>query len=293
MYVATRLLKLSGSDWRDGTAVYWVVHYELWARPLAVWLRTLPVAVLGIAGYVVVAVECIAPLLLFAPFRTTDWRTVAMILLTGLQILIGASLEVWLFPWVSTIALLPFLPTRFWQRTLGSPVRRAGDWSWHRRDALAALAFLLVILGNVELLSRDSFIPAPVARVSRVVGLTQEWHMYAPSTYADNVRLIVSGRRQDGSVALLDGGDHNPGHGVLQRLRSDYRAKMYLETSAETNAAEVSFLSAEVSHLARWVCRRWNEDRAHEPVVDVTLRSETTTIALNRAPQPPRITTLV
>ena len=106
----------SGTDWvPDGSAITLALQHEYWARPLGHWLLGFP-DLLRVMTSCVVGLELIGPFLLFCPVFTAPIRALTLVAFVGLQMGLGPTLQLGFFPWVSTLALLPFLPAAFWER---------------------------------------------------------------------------------------------------------------------------------------------------------------------------------
>ncbi len=220
VYFFASLLKSYGAEWRDGTAVYYALHHEFWVRPFRVWLRGFPELVKGL-NYAVLGLEFLGPLLLFAPLWTVPIRTLTIVAFLGLQLGMSMSIELSLFPWVSSVALIPFIPRTFWDQVQRAGWQHGGNGSRaarsrtataderHRhhqggaipvesmsssgtrtiariREGIALIALLYVFFSNVESLRIISVVPRPIQSLGYGFGLTQGWGMYAPSPGDDN-----------------------------------------------------------------------------------------------------------
>lgn len=101
-------------EWRsEFTAVYYALSIDQFTTPLGKWLLELkalhkPLTILTFL------VELIPPLMVFFPFRTWFFRLTAVILLIGLHLSFAACMKLGLFPWISSVSWLVFLPTEFW-----------------------------------------------------------------------------------------------------------------------------------------------------------------------------------
>lgn len=184
-------------------------------------------------------------MVLIWPTSSARWRLTALGSLLALQIGLGSTIELGLFPVVATLALLPHVPETSWnritRRSLASPrppadvPRLAGRLA--RTTAGIALALVLVV--NLE-----TFTPPPwrVDQVADVLGLSQSWTMYdAPGRY--EARPLVTPPGQE-TTRQAPGADA----AVTASLPPGYRTKMYLEWLTEPD------FDASVS-LVDWICR--------------------------------------
>lgn len=262
IYFFAGAIKVLGSEWRDGTAVYWVANHEYWARPLAAWISTLPTLVLHVFTYGVLALEIVGSLLLFAPMWTHRFRMLAVGLFLLFHLATGLSIELGLFPLISSAGLILFVPARWWDRFASlrlpsqSPLPssdhavRHHRWPARLRSGVVAIALTFTVVANVETMRRYWIFPNRVRRVAVVLGVGQGWGMYAPSPYNEGFRVEIRGTRADGSDFLIDGGGQGARWAPVARMQDGYRPKIYLEWIA-TGGWDVA-----VHHFAHWVCRQ-------------------------------------
>lgn len=125
VYWFTAILK-SGPEWRvDGTAIYYALSARDLAKPLGTSLLQFP-DFLRVMTFGTLALEVIAPLMLFSPVKTSLMRTVAVFAIMSLHLGIWLTMSIGFFPWVSAGCLVCFLPVAFWDAALPR-VRRAFD----------------------------------------------------------------------------------------------------------------------------------------------------------------------
>lgn len=115
VYGFTALLK-SGPEWRtEGSAIYYALSIDQFATPLGHFLLQFP-ALLKFLTHAVFGLEAVGPFLLFSPVFTAPLRTVTVFAFCLMQLGIGFNMELGLFPWVSVVALLGFLPSWVWDK---------------------------------------------------------------------------------------------------------------------------------------------------------------------------------
>lgn len=281
IYFFSALLKAEHPMWREGTAAYYAVAQDIWARPFADWVAARPGTLTKVLTWSTFAAELFCPLLLFSPWKTSLARGVAMVSLIAMQIGFAVSLELNLFPFVSTAAILPFLPAGFWDRfglaraqdpppsvstAAASAARRIGS-------ALGACALVVALLLNLESVLPFPLLPGFVRRGGEVV-IAQGWGMYG-EIYKRDFDLVVHGLRSDGRRVPIDnGGDGGDGVSFepVQRLRDDYRAKMYFE--------RLPSLAGEQAMYCTWLKRIWNagDERPKIDAVELTLVTRLNTL---------------
>lgn len=123
MYWFTALLK-SGLEWRvDGTALYFALSARQIGTPLGTYLLQFP-ELLKVLTFSTLAIEIVAPLLLFSPFFTVSARMAGIAIIVSLHAGISMTLAVGFFPWIGAACMVCFLPAWFWD-TLVPQVRSA------------------------------------------------------------------------------------------------------------------------------------------------------------------------
>src|SRR5215217_8094776 len=123
VYWFTALLK-TGPEWRvDGTALYYALSAKQIATPLGTYLLQFP-ELLKVLTFGTLAIEIVAPLLLFSPVFTVPARLAGIVGVVGLHIGISMTLAVGFFPWIGAACMVCFLPSWFWD-TLVPEVRSA------------------------------------------------------------------------------------------------------------------------------------------------------------------------
>lgn len=131
MYWFTAILKDS-PEWRSDFSALW---YSLGAghltTPFGGWAHQFP-DVLKALTIGTMAVEVVAPVLLFMPFWSSRMRAIAAMFIVGLQVGILATLQVGLFPWIGALCMVAVLPSEFWNRLSdwGSRIAQLRSLAW-------------------------------------------------------------------------------------------------------------------------------------------------------------------
>jgi len=102
-----------GISWRDGHALMPIMHVEMVATEFGHSLTQFP-RVLRILTSSVFYIEGFAPLLLFLPVFRPVARGLCCILFIGMHGGIAATCSIGLFPYISMVMWLPFVPGEFW-----------------------------------------------------------------------------------------------------------------------------------------------------------------------------------
>ena len=200
IYVFSGSLKTDAMWHEEGSAVYWALHSDLYARASALAVRDAPDALLTAATRFVVAFESFAPLLLFLPVANAALRFAVLPWFVLLQAGFGIFLQLGIFPWISAAALLAFLPSRFWEMRRTSPQAMSTGLA-PELQILAAVLFACVVLWNLSTMKgRKHVMPESLRDLARIARLDQRWNMFAPYPLQDDGWFLMAGRRMDGST---------------------------------------------------------------------------------------------
>lgn len=166
MYFFSGLLKRNDS-WETGNALAHALAADMYVTGTGRWLAGFP-GVVDVLGHTVPWLEMLAPLLLFVPWRTRDFRIAGLMLLVGFHAALASCLVTGLFPLVALVGLAPFVPGEFWDRVgLGTreitaaaeslpatPLSRAAGLA---AQVLVALLFSYAIAWNVAGLKIEEY----------------------------------------------------------------------------------------------------------------------------------------
>ena len=270
VYWVTALRK-SDPEWRtEGTALYYVLSLDHLTTPLGQYLLGFPALLKGLT-YGVLGLEIVGPVLLFSPVLTTPIRSLTVLAFVLMHAGIGLTLRIGLFPWISALAMLPFLPSRFWDavlrervnadagREIAPTVEPAATRSRLLSFVVAAL-LVYVILWNVTNLPRPPFtLAGPVRSVAYVLGLDQTWAMFAPSPLKDDGWYVIPGRLRNGAVV------------DLFRNGGEVRWEKPLSVAGTyPNTRWRRYMMILPGHLeyapsyARYLCRSWNRGHGND-----------------------------
>jgi hypothetical protein len=160
LYVISGLFKRN-EIWQGGEGMYRALSSDMFSKPLAHYLLEFP-DLLGIISHAIPWLQLLVPFLLFVPWATVRFRTLAMVLLVGFHVAIQLLLSTGIFQYVALSGLLLFLPSEFWNRLATVPKLR----ETLQPAASAARARLLAVFGR-----RGR--PSPKSRVRWANGVTQ------------------------------------------------------------------------------------------------------------------------
>ncbi len=204
--------------WREGHAVWYAMHLDLFATSWGVWLReqSWGASVMRGLTWWTLGLEFFGPLLAFVPWRNGFFRGLTVALFLSLHLGLLVFMMLGQFPYISMAGWLVFVPGAMWDRwrwtaakPASEPVVAAG-----RGRTLGAFvsgaAFVYVLLWNLHVLKPhwvDPWAPEDWQRPGRLVGLNQKWNMFAPYPSRGDGWFVIPGSLADGSVVdLFTGG---------------------------------------------------------------------------------------
>ena len=227
VYLFSVVLK-SGAEWvPDGTAVYFALNIEEFAKPIGLWIRQFP----SLMKFITLSTwyfEAIGPVLLFVPVGFVFFRILCILGFVGLHVGLFLSLELGIFPFVSSSCMIPFLPAEVWDwletsnLALLASVRlklnkfhlfvktkvKASDMATKRNTKtsifgqVGAVFFLLYVFAwNMESIGVWGIrIPYSMVWISEFTRVDQYWNLFAPYPYKDDGWFVMPGQTVDGTA---------------------------------------------------------------------------------------------
>ena len=211
---------------RDGIAVYQALSLDQLVTPWGHFLLRFP-RLLTWATWGTLVLEFLGPFLVFIPWRTAFFRTLAVGLFVSFHLLgLGLALNLGIFPWVCAIAWTIFLPAAFWDslsqwtsmqwtsmqwtsmrwtagRAEGAVQRRpALGWGTALMQLGVAGLLALTLLWNLRTVDEAKYgraLPEPLKQLILAVRLDQRWNLFAPYPSLDDGWYVMPGRLADGS----------------------------------------------------------------------------------------------
>jgi hypothetical protein len=279
VYLFSVWFKLGGEPWRELTAIRDSFAVEGVATDFARWLLQFP-DLLSLAAAAALAIESLAVVLPFVPWRTDALRIAIGAAAVGLHVLgIGTTMRLGLMPAVMALAWVPFLPGVVWE-TLGSRERATRDPAPRQlgaADLLVVIAFALVLAENAASTSRargGPGLPRPLPAVVETVGLSQQWRLWdrpGPNRY-----YVFDAALRDGSHVDLHTGAPLDWDHPRRSSQNNHWWKYQLHLGRR-------YAEPLRPWYARYLARGWNRAHAPERAVE---RLELVRIHGDRA-QPP------
>ena len=115
MYLFSALLKSDAQWMPDGAAVYYALQLDYLATPFALWLRQFGDLLQGLTWYVW-TLEIVGPILIFSPLFSRTLRTAFLAAFVTMHLGFLLCLEIGIFPLVSILMNLAFVPGWMWDR---------------------------------------------------------------------------------------------------------------------------------------------------------------------------------
>lgn len=123
MYIFGALLK-SDAQWiPHGTALYYALQLDYMVTPFGLWLSEFSELLQGLT-YSIWWLEIAGPILIFSPIFHRTFRTLCLAAFIALNLGLMLCFELGLFPWVSLVMNLAFVPGWMWDR-MAAVLRRA------------------------------------------------------------------------------------------------------------------------------------------------------------------------
>ncbi len=215
IYLVAAYWKLHPVWISERSAIYRALEMEQFTKPLGYLLRDFP-GLLGVLTLGVLLLEALAPLLLLSGNGRP--RGLAVVLLAGLHLGIGLTLDLEAFPLVSVVALLGCCPSAFWDKiaswrhggnlpTRPAPEAHPGEVSplaWANSSlttALVTVFLLAVLIWNGLVIANNRQPPrstSPLTVLLSATRLTQFWDLFSPVPREVDSRYFLEAYLADG-----------------------------------------------------------------------------------------------
>jgi hypothetical protein len=265
----------SNLDWITKNGVYYALSVEFFVTAFGQWLLNFPLF-LSIANISVLILEWFGTLLLFVPhkFGGWKWRCLAIVLFILLHVGFGLTLELGLFPWISAIAWLSFIPSEVWDKfqiesevipPLMTDSKLLNILGKVIREAIMATLLVVVFIWNIAGFRGVDGLPYPLRFGVGAVGIWQKWDVFAPLPLAENGWFVIPGKLANNTEVNLFKLDEpvswekppvSSATYAGQRWRK-YYSLLWLEWLV--NRGSKSDLA---NHYVSYICRNWNTQNA-------------------------------
>ncbi len=263
VYIYAASYKFQGADWLSGEAVYYVFQQGYLTEPLGLYLTHYP-RICEFLTQATLWLEAIAPALLLISAPLPWIRLLAIGIIFGLNFGFGLCLKVGPFPWISSLVLLPLVPSIVWQRLypLAGDKQEPGS-IWPLQLALAGLLSIVLAWNQADLLPGTIHFPRPLVTFVRSLNLDQKWDMFAPGLAHERGWWVIPGKLSDGRE--IDVLSRKPvtweEPKQLAEVFPTERWRKYMFNMSAARNSEYRL------YLGKYLCRNWNEYAEREDVL--------------------------
>ena len=217
------IIQKTGSEWvSEGTAVYYALTNIAFATPLGNVLLFSFQPLLKILNYFAVVIQIVGPAMLLFPFFIGPLRTAAVLLFIIFHTGLALTMKLDLFPLTNIVAVIPFLPSWFWDKTRKHSKTHLRSTEYHSSpitNILATMFLFFIVLINVatvnpNLHSVDTF------WFTKVFRLKQNWGVFSPHPSRVNFSYSI--------IGLLENGEKTELFNVERPLGSNKHWKKYM-----------------------------------------------------------------
>jgi hypothetical protein len=277
VYFFAALLK-TGPEWHHtGTAVSHALSDIKIVKSFGLFIKNYPLITKSLT-YFVYWLEFIGPVLLFFPIWNHIFRIILLVLFAIIQIGFGLCLNLQLFPFDSSLMMIPFIPGIFWDKLphfekikndfIASlttnklflifaeilPPSKVHLKPWFASEVIAACFLIFITISNISTVYKKIKIPDELKWINPTFGLTQKWGMFA-SPLSSAGWYVISGTLSDGNNIDLN-----------QKGKPLSFEKPVLISKSYKNTRWVNFMThlrtkesqLKCFYFSRYLCNKWN-----------------------------------
>ena len=279
VYWCTAALKSWDVWWHEASAVYYALSIDQIVTPLGLWLLGSP-ALLALLSRTSILLEFFGPCLMFIPF-CTPWLRVCMVgAFFCFHIGLALCMSIGLFPYISMVSWLVFVPSLVWERgrcVAGLSARNSPSFSQASEgsaqtghplrasrlaQALAAFFLMYVVLWNLRGLEATSsyvrqIFPPQANLVGYLLRLDQDWNMFSPFPSKKDGWFVMPGTLKNGHQVELWTGERGVSWEKPLDISAQYpndRWWKFMENIYPGTRGREAALDA----YADYLCRDWN-----------------------------------
>ena len=167
IYWFSGLLKSDPVWTTEGSAVYYALNLDHYTTEFGRFLLNFP-SLLTVFTFATLWFELLGPFLLFIPWRNYFFRGCAIVLFILLHIGFGLSLRISMFPYISAVGWLVFIPSEFWNtisHRLESSKRRMINIYYDEKNDYSKKIICLLL----------TFLLIPKTRIITLQSLDNNW----------------------------------------------------------------------------------------------------------------------
>lgn len=267
IYWFTAILKIHPVWYREGSAIYYVLNFDILASSFGKWLLHFP-TLLEWMTFATLGLELVGPTLIFVPFANGLLRLLACVSFMIFHLGLAMLMHLGTFPWIACIAWSVILPALVWDRLAKSGSRQTDPQKGMKapepmfppsvfHQAFSAAALLLILAWNVAPLrnGNGAGLKSPWWEIGSILQINQRWTLFAPYPTKDDGWYVIdaelfSGERVD---PLRDGRPvtfEKPES--IATLMKDSMWRKYLMN------LWLKAYNPYRLHFGRYLCRTWN-----------------------------------
>ena len=256
-YWCTAALKSLDVWWYEASAVYYALSIDQIVTPFGLWLLGFP-DLLALLSRASIALEFLGPCLVFVPFCTPWLRIFVVGAFFGFHIGLALCMSIGLFPYVSMVSWLVFVPSL----KRGSPQTTPPLQATRLSRALAAFFLVYGMLWNLRGIEATSpyvrqIFPPYANLVGYLLRLDQYWNMFSPYPPKADGWFVMPGTLKDGHRVELWTGERGVSWEKPSNISALYpndRWWKFMENIYPGQREREAALDA----YARYLCRDWN-----------------------------------
>ncbi|KHD87111.1 MAG: hypothetical protein OM95_16145 [Bdellovibrio sp. ArHS] len=211
MYIFTAFYKWNPTWTEDSSAIYYALNIDHFTTPVGKWFSQYEQAG-RILTQVTLIWEFVGPLLLFIPWKTKMFRTIAALSFIGFHFSLAVCLNLGTFPWVAISYWLAFLPGDVWETALNSfkkikgsqfitPTQIQGNHRLLTLELIFVGFMSLVFTQNLaDLINQRPLLPKPLRSLLMTTNLNQTWDMFAPYPIRNDGWFVLEGTYLNGET---------------------------------------------------------------------------------------------
>ncbi|OGI19969.1 MAG: hypothetical protein A3B68_00295 [Candidatus Melainabacteria bacterium RIFCSPHIGHO2_02_FULL_34_12] len=256
LYWFSVVFKSRTPEWQDGSAIYYALCQDHYLTRFGKILFQHP-DIMKTLTHASFWFEMIGPVLLFMPFFTSIFRVIIISAFIVFQSTMGLCIELTLFPWVSSIAMLPYLPipktfSHFSQEPAGTNIN-----SSRFINILVSFLFIYVLWWNLGTINERFKIPERLQWIGYSLRLDQKWSLYCPLASVSYWYVIPAKLRDGTEVDLFQDGKK------VSWKKPDYATYSYKNRHWRGYMLHLAWFEYSRNllfpHYCAYLYRKWNE----------------------------------
>lgn len=276
VYFFAALLK-TGAEWHEtGNAVSHALSDLKIVKPFGLFIKSYPLITNSLT-YFIYWLEFLGPIFLFIPIWNRIFRIILLILFTTIQAGFGLCLNLQLFPFESSLMMIPFIPGIVWDKLFYSfknfkfisalitnklflaltqifPPSRPNIKSPLALEIIAACLLIFITISNISTVYKRIKIPDEFKWINPTLGLTQKWGMFA-SPLSSVGWYIFSGTLSDGSNVDLNKNGEPVSFKTPALISKTYKNTRWVNFTTHLRTRERPL---KCFYFSRYLCHKWN-----------------------------------